>query len=193
MHVEMKTVALGAFLIVIAVVGIAAGVLLTSLPPGSNGGGGNDDDSGLTPDTDLFSQDLEAPDWNLIMSDGSLLSLESLEGKFVIVDLMTTSCPACETQNEHLKTLYEDHSDSMTLLTLNVDLSATTSIMADYKESRDLDWYVGIDSNGVFSSYFSLRYTPTVAVIDPDGYFRMFHEGVWEADDIVQTVSLMDR
>jgi hypothetical protein len=83
--------------------------------------------------------------------------------------------------------------DNIHIVSLNVDGSATGDQMADYKEDRSLPWYHGLDTNGVFSSYFSIRFTPTLVIIDDAGYFRMYHEGLWESSTIQEQISLMDN
>lgn len=126
------------------------------------------------------------------MSDGEVLELESLESKFIVVDLMTFGCSACELQNDEFETLIDDLGDNVYVISLNVDASATADQMADYKEVRSLTWHHGLDTDGVFSSYFSIRFTPTLVIIDDAGYFRMYHEGVWESDSIQEQITLMD-
>ena len=56
--------------------------------------GNNDNNNGSTGniprDADLLDLSLEVPDWNLLMSDDSIITMHELRGKFVIVDLMAT-------------------------------------------------------------------------------------------------------
>ncbi len=184
-----KTLLVG-LLVVIVITGIAIGVSVLSMPQENTQNKGGQDSS-LAPDIDLIDQERMVPDWEFEMSDGSSLAIRDLIGKWVIVDLMSTSCPACEAENDELKEIYRDHSDSIVILSLSVDSSSTPDIMAQYKESRDIPWDVGLDDNGFFVQYFRVRYTPTLVIIDDQGYFRMYHEGLWTADDIMQAMSLM--
>jgi thiol-disulfide isomerase/thioredoxin len=171
---------------VILVVGLSIGVMMFTFDPNANSGNG-----GTTPttpatiekDTDLLSLQLQVPDWNVLMSDDSLLSIQSLEGKFVIVDLMATWCTACATQNYEFLELYEDFSeDELVILSLSVDFGDTISMMANYMTDKGLPWAHGLDTNGVFTNYFDVVSIPTIVVIDIDGYFRYVHSGVWPMD-----------
>lgn len=176
----------------VLVVGVVVGVVLFSNPDGSSNGSSGSSQTTLSPDTDL-GQTRSAPDWGLLMSDGEVLQLSSLEGKFVIVDLMSLNCPACETQNGELTSLIDAMDDRIHVISLSVDVSNTVNQMQNYKEEKSLGWGHGLDTNNVFTYYFSLRYTPTIVIIDDEGYFRMYHEGVWTSSAIQQTLSELDR
>ncbi len=178
--------------LVVVGIGIAAVVLMSAPPP--SGGGTDNPTSDIPTDTDLESRNLEAPNWNLIMSDGELLELHSLRGKFVVVDLMQTGeCIPCEIQTDHLKSLYESYEGRIEVLSLSLVLSDTVQRLANYKSTNDIDWYVGLDTNGVFGSYFNAQSVPTLIIIDDEGYFRWVHVGVWAESEISATLSQLDR
>lgn len=177
----------------IIVVGLVIGASLATFDPGGTTDGNTTTSSILTLDTDLIDQSREAPDWGILMSDGEVVQLSSFEGKFVLIDLMGLNCPACETQNEEIETLIANFGDSITVISLSVDYGTSVSQIADYKVEHGVDWQHGLDTNSVFTEYFHIRYTPTLVIIDSDGFFRMYHEGVWDADVIQDTILLMDR
>ncbi|MHA2426080.1 MAG: TlpA family protein disulfide reductase [Candidatus Thorarchaeota archaeon] len=191
---ETEKMLIAGLMIAVVAVGLVVGVSMAMTPTGNTGNnnGGSSSTPSLTPDSD-FGQTRSAPDWGLLMSDGEIVQLSSLEGKFVVVDLMSLTCPACETQNVELEKLYNAMGDSIHIISLSVDLSTTVSQMDQYMVDNDLDWAHGLDTNSAFTYYFSIRYTPTMVIIDSDGYFRMYHEGVWTSSDIQAELSLMDR
>jgi thiol-disulfide isomerase/thioredoxin len=177
----------------LVVVGIVVGVAFLTFDPGPNGGS-NTTPPALTtivPNRDLLSLELQAPNWELEMSDGETLKLDELRGRLVIVDLMATWCGPCETQVEFLKEIYSDYGSAIWIISLTVDLSETAQMMADYKEDHETEWQHGLDTDGVFGSYFSVNSIPTLVIIDSDGYFRWMHEGVWDTDSMRSTISSM--
>ena len=191
---ESEKLLIGGLLIAVIAVGLVVGVSFALTPTGntSNNDGGTSSTPALIADTD-FGQTRAASDWGLLMSDGEILQLSSLEGKFVIVDLMSLTCPACETQNIELKALIDDMGNSIHVISLSVDISTTVTQMEQYMTNNGLGWPHGLDTNSAFTYYFNLRYTPTMVIIDADGYIRMYHEGVWNSEDIQSSISLMDR
>ncbi len=176
----------------VVVIGVAIGATVSSAPSENSIGSTGSTQTSLSPDTD-FGQTRIAPDWGLLMSDSEVIQLSSLEGKFTVVDLMSLSCPACETQNGELTALISSMDDRIYVISLSVDISTTVDQMLTYKNDNSLSWSHGLDTNSVFTYYFNLRYTPTIVIIDDDGYFRMYHEGVWTASAIQQMISLLDK
>ncbi|NHJ14637.1 MAG: TlpA family protein disulfide reductase [Candidatus Thorarchaeota archaeon] len=145
--------------------------------------------SGIAMDIDLLGRGIQLPDWNLLMSDDSIQTLHSLRGKFLVIDLMATWCTSCESQNSDFLTLRENLGDSIEIISLSVDVSETTSMLADYAEDRNLPWPHGLDTNSVFANYFNVRYVPSTVVIDNSGYLRWFHEGMWPASAMMATLN----
>lgn len=186
---QPKKLAIVSIVLVIVTVGLALGVSFLTFPLNDDGG-----DNQLTPttrDTDLLELALEVPDsWEFEMSDSTTLSISDLQGQIVLVDLMTTWCTTCATQNGYLKTVYESLSGTIVIVSLTVDTSETASMMADYKSSRDLPWAHGVD-NRQFLNYFSISSVPSMVLIDSDGFFRYFHVGLWSDSSISNTVGLI--
>jgi thiol-disulfide isomerase/thioredoxin len=145
----------------------------------------------IVQDIDLRNLGVQLPDWNLALSDGSFQSLHSLQGRFVVVDLMTTWCSSCAIQNADLKTLYNNMGDAIHMMSLTVDLSETEAMMAAYMEDKDLPWPHGLDTQSVFSNYFNIQYIPSIVILDDEGYLRWFHEGLWPEADMAETLALL--
>ena len=174
----------------IAVVGLVVGFAFLSFESTSNPTQ-NQSPSSIGEDQDLIDLSLTLPNWNLLMSDSELLSLESLEGKFVLVDLMATWCTSCASQNTYLKELYSNFNDDLEILSLTVDTSETPAMMAEYKDAKGLSWPHGLDTNSVFSDYFSVKYIPTMVILDANGIVRWMHVGIWTTSQMTQTLASM--
>ena len=186
---EPEKLAIVGVILVVVVVGTMIGVSFLTFP--ANDDNGDVELTRTTQDTDLLELGLEAPDtWEFDMSDGTTLSLSDLEGQVVLIDLMATWCSSCVTQNGYLETIHQDLSGTVVIVSLTIDTSETTSMMADYKSSRELPWAHGVD-NRQFSDYFSVSAVPTMILIDADGFFRYFHVGIWSAASISTKVALI--
>ncbi len=178
---------------VLIILGVGIAAIFLTYDPGSSNTSDNSTSS-ITEDTDLLELELAAPNWGLLMSDGEVLELHSLQGSFVVVDLMQTGeCIPCQQQTTHLKNLYEDYEGRLEIISLSLVLSDTIERVENYKSDNSISWYVGLDTGGVFGSYFNARSVPTLVIIDDDGYFRWLHVGVWSSEDISETLSTLDR
>ncbi|UCE10796.1 MAG: TlpA family protein disulfide reductase [Candidatus Thorarchaeota archaeon] len=186
-----KMLVLG-FMVVLVSIGILIGASFLTFAPAGNGNGGTTTTSAtIYEDTYLESLDLHVPDWNFLMSDDELISIQDYEGQFVVVDLMATWCTTCAFQNGNFETLYDNMAGDIEILSLTVDVSETVSMMANYKSTKGLDWPHGLDTNRQFTNYFSVSTIPTIVVIDNEGRFRWMHIGIWSVDDMTQTLSAM--
>jgi len=177
---------------VVAIVGVIIGATYLTFDPSTSNN--DNEDEAMAPDTDLGDLNLEAPNWGLLTSDDEVLNLHDLRGKFVVVDLMQTGeCLPCIEQTSHLKELHNGHGDSIEIISLSLILTDTVSRLAQYKSENDIPWFVGLDTSGVFGEYFNVQYVPTLVIIDDEGYFRWYHGGLWEYDDMSKTLSQLDR
>ena len=71
---------------VVGLVVVASPYLFLTTTDGS-GDGNNNSGGTISPDVDLLDLSLKVPDWNLVMSDDSIITMYELHGKFVIIDL----------------------------------------------------------------------------------------------------------
>ncbi|MGY5876710.1 MAG: TlpA disulfide reductase family protein [Candidatus Thorarchaeota archaeon] len=148
--------------------------------------------SSISDNTDLIDLSLQAPNWDLVLADGSILPLSDLEGKFILVDLMATWCSSCVIQNSRLLEIYNNFdSEDLFVVSLTVDISETVAMIVEYQETKSLPWTHGLDPNQAFTNYFSVSSIPTMIIIDADGFFRWKHVGLWSVDDMTQTLALM--
>ncbi|MFW9833753.1 MAG: TlpA family protein disulfide reductase [Candidatus Thorarchaeota archaeon] len=186
---EPEKMAIVGVTLVVVVLGTVIGASFLTFPTGNG-----DNDTQLTrttQDTDLLELGLEVPtNWEFDMSDGSTLTLSDLEGQVVLVDLMATWCSSCATQNGYLETISEDLAGTVVVVSLTVDTSETTSMMADYKSSKGLSWAHGVDDRH-FLDYFSISSVPSMVLIDADGFFRYFHVGLWTDASISSKIGLI--
>jgi len=179
---------------IIIVVGliVVASPYLFPTPTGGNNDNNNDSSGSIPRDTDLLDRSFEAPDWNLLMSDDSIITIHELRGKFVIIDLMALWCGPCASQSIELLEIYDNYdSDSLVIVSLTIDNAETIEMMAEYKADNSYPWPHGLDTSDVFSDYFSVSSIPTMIIIDDNGYFRWVHPGFWDESGITETLSQM--
>jgi thiol-disulfide isomerase/thioredoxin len=176
---EPEKLAIAGVVLVTVTVGLLIGVSFLTFPTGDVGG--NDPPlTKYTTDRDLAELELSVPSsWSFEMSDGSTLDLSDLLGQVVVVDLMATWCPSCNTQNTYLAEVSENLAGTAVVISLTVDDSETISMMADYKSTKQLDWAHGLDTDSSFENYFNVQNIPTLVLIDATGVFRYLHIGVW--------------
>jgi len=188
---KLLIVGLVGVIIVVGLIVVASPYLFLTPTNGNNDNNGGS--SGTIPrDADLLDRSLEVPDWNLVLSDDSIITIHELRGKFVIIDLMALWCGPCASQSVELLEIYNSFdSDSLVILSLTIDDAETIEMMAEYKADNAYPWSHGLDTSDVFSDYFSVSSIPTMIIIDDNGYFRWVHPGFWSESGITETLSQM--
>lgn len=189
---EPVKMVLGGIVVALVAVGLLLGASFLFLPVsgGDDGGSSGPTLTKTTTDTDLLSLGLQVPStWSFEMSDGSALDFDDLRGVPVVVMLMATWCSSCGSQNGNLESLYDNVGDQVEILSLSIDASETTSMLADYKSTKGLPWQHGLDSGSSFMYYFSVTSIPTLVMIDGDGFFRFLHIGLWSEAQMLQTLA----
>ncbi|MHA1902333.1 MAG: TlpA family protein disulfide reductase [Candidatus Thorarchaeota archaeon] len=176
--------------LIIVIIGFSAllGAFMFLSAPGSLP---SNPDAEIDADTDLLDLALEMPNWNFTMSDDTTLSLRSLLGKPIIIDLMATWCSTCEAQNANFETLLDEQGDSITMISLSASSSDTISLMSTYKSERSLEWAHGLDPDDLFAEYFEFIYIPTIIIVDANGYFRWMHTGPWSVASMTDVLNLI--
>lgn len=188
---KLLIVGMVSIIIVVGLIVVASPYLFLT-PTGGSGDGNNNSSGTISPDVDLLDLSLEVPDWNLVMSDDSIITMHELHGKFVIIDLMALWCSPCASQSIELLEIHNNYdSDSLIIISLTIDDAETIEMMADYKTENGYPWSHGLDTSDVFSDYFSVSSIPTMIIIDDNGYFRWLHPGFWNESGITETLSQM--
>jgi peroxiredoxin len=112
-----------------------------------------------------------APDFEVTTLSGEIVSLESLTGKFVVLDFWATWCPPCRESVGDLKSLTRKYpKDSVVLLSVSADLGAQE--WREFIAQRKMDWPQYWDQDHKISQLFGVRAYPTYIVIDGDGVIR---------------------
>lgn len=129
-----------------------------------------------------------APDFTLTDVDGKAFRLSDQQGKVVVLEFMRTTCPACVTENPHLRELRSNVGGDVVMVTVSVDPAGdTNSILRDYR-NQDLPGWIAIrDTAGVYQRY-GVQVTPTIFIIDQSGQIRYQHAGVTESSVLIGEV-----
>ena len=168
-------------IIVIALVGVVAYAVISNLTPGGAPGDGGTD--GGTAQTGQ-----QAPLFSLIDTDGAPVSLQSLRGRVVVLDLFATWCGPCKTQIGELKQVYAHYNASdVVILSIDVDTRETPSEVRAFRSDYGAQWGFCTDSDSVGAKY-GAQYIPTLAIIDPAGHLSHLGSGVEQAIDLIARI-----
>lgn len=112
-----------------------------------------------------------APNFDLPTIDGKRVSLESLRGKTVIVNVWATWCPPCQQETPDLVAAYKKlHSADVAFV--SVDSTERPELVRAFAAAKSIEWAQAVDEKRTFLHAYDVRYFPTTYVIDPQGVLR---------------------
>mgnify|MGYP006277326681 CR=1 FL=1 len=107
------------------------------------------------------------PNWEATTLDGTLLSRNALEGKYVLLDFWGSWCAPCITALPKLAAAYErfDRERFEIIGFANESEASLRQTM----DAHDITWPQVLDSDGTYSAQFTVRGYPTYYLVGPDG------------------------
>ena len=112
-----------------------------------------------------------APDISLPQPDGTLLSLSSLKGKYILIDFWASWCRPCREENPEMVKLYQQYKDQgFEILGVSLDESREQWLQAIEKDG--LPWLHVSDLQGAASStvqLYKVQAIPMTVLLDKGG------------------------
>lgn len=120
----------------------------------------------------------EATDFSLEDIHGNLLTLSSLQGKYVMLDFWGSWCGACIKSFPHLKAFYEQHRDKLEVI--GIACHDTKEKWNAAVKRHELPWLHVLNGEGTndVAALYGVQAYPTYVLIAPDGKVVQ-----WMADD----------
>lgn len=114
-----------------------------------------------------------APPFNLQTPTGEVISLETLRGQPVIVNLWASWCPPCKAEMPALETVYQEYrSQGLVILGVNTTNQDDPGAALDFAEEMGLSFPILFDLDGSVSRLYQLQALPTTYFIDERGIIR---------------------
>lgn len=130
----------------------------------------------------------KAPDFTVTGTEGEKISLSQNNGKVIVLDLMSTTCPACISEMKNLKEIFARYShDKVIIASISVDRSDSNSDLREFKSQYGDNWTFARDTDDVANKY-KVKYTPTTVIIDKDGIIRYYGTGELSVQKLVEEI-----
>lgn len=130
----------------------------------------------------------EAPDFSVTGTEGEKFTLSENSGKIILLDLMSTTCPACISEMKHLKEIFGRYSeDEVVIITIDIQKSDSNSDLRTFKSKYGDNWTFARDTSDVANKY-NVNYTPTTVIIDKEGIIRYYGTGEQSEKTLVQEI-----
>lgn len=114
-----------------------------------------------------------APAFAAMALDGTPVSLASLKGQVVLLNVWATWCQPCKEEIPQLEALHQQYApQGLTTVGVSVDASGMGSDVADFIQEHGMHYTVWLDPDHSFSLKFLTVGVPETFVIDREGVIR---------------------
>ena len=150
------------FSVIILLAGVGW-IWLSKAPPGITTGG----------DIPAPRQGFKAPDFTLQTLDGQTISLSSLRGRPILINLWASWCPPCKSEMPAFEKVYNDYKNQgFVILAINATNQDTLTNASEFVSQNQLTFPILLDSDGQVSQNYQLRSLPTSFFVDKSGVIR---------------------
>jgi peroxiredoxin len=130
----------------------------------------------------------KAPDFSVTGTEGEEFTLSQNNDKVIVLDLMSTNCPACISEMKHLKEINNRYSkNEVIIITISVQKGDSNSDLMDFKSKYGDNWTFARDTDNVANKY-NVNYTPTTVIIDKKGIIRYYDSGESSVQKLVEEI-----
>lgn len=134
-----------------------------------------------------------APVFTLTDVDGNVFRLSDQRGKVVVLEFMRTTCSACIAQEPYLRELRSRFGNDVVMVMISVDPSGDTDIvLRNHRDQNLVGWMALGDKAGV-SEQYSVQATPTIFIIDRNGYIQYQHVGLTDSAILISEVDNLTK
>ena len=129
----------------------------------------------------------QAANFKLEALDGHTVSLESLRGKVIFLNVWATWCGPCREEMPSMETLYEDFKDNKDFVMLAVSQDTKgRSMVAPYVEKNGYHFAILLDPENKISETYDVSGVPETFIIDRKGQIVAHHMGAfdWSRPDV---------
>ena len=134
----------------------------------------------------------KAPDLILTGLHNETLDTSTLD-KPVFYIFWATWCPYCKEDLPLIEELYTDYQDQIHFIALNVTHQDLVSKVREYIDDNEMQMPVYLDMDGAVSTQFRVSATPTVVVVDQDGYVMENNLGAIGTEGIEAYKTLFEK
>lgn len=114
-----------------------------------------------------------APDFTIKTLNGKSYTLSTSIGKKpVYLVFWATWCNICRAEIPHIKALYEQHSNEINIVAINVGQDDSLEKIIQYRQEHQLPYTLAFDEDSKISRQYNVVGTPWQVIIDINGIVR---------------------
>ncbi|MFZ3512975.1 TlpA family protein disulfide reductase [Vibrio harveyi] len=128
-----------------------------------------------------------SPDIAAMNAAQQTVSLESYQGKKIVLEFWSSTCGACIAMMKKWQDVYERRSDEVVVIAINIDDYEVD--LNEYATKYGFSFPMVKDQLGITKERFSIGVTPTTYLINRDGKLVDMHIGYSASMDLDKVIS----
>ncbi|MBW8458148.1 MAG: TlpA disulfide reductase family protein [Thiobacillus sp.] len=123
------------------------------------------------PPAEVSEENRPASAWAVTLSDGRVLSSDSLRGKVVLVNFWATWCPYCRKEKPVIDAFWQDYRDrGFEVISISIDDPAEK--IAAWMQDKDYAFMAAPTNASVTAAFGNVASVPTSFIVDTEGRIR---------------------
>ena len=126
--------------------------------------------------TSIPAVGMEAPDFELQLTNGEMFKLSEQRGKVVLINIWATWCPPCVAEMPDIDQLAKDYAEELVVIGVNCGEAEQTVI--DYVTEMGYSYLFAADTDYYISGMlYPTTAIPFTIVVDANGIITQLHRG----------------
>jgi thiol-disulfide isomerase/thioredoxin len=101
--------------------------------------------------------------------NGNQVSYGIYEGKLLLIEAFSTTCPACQDYHPTLDQIHDTYGSDINMVSVSIDTDDTIATVSQYKSDYPTNWPIGLDPTTQLASIFKIEFTPTTLLLNQEG------------------------
>ena len=123
------------------------------------------------PPADVSDENRAAPPWQVTLTDGRILTSDSLKGKVVLVNFWATWCPYCRKEKPAIDSFWRDYR-GRGFEVVSVSVDDPPEKIAAWMADKDYAFKAAPTNASVAAAFGAVGSVPTSFIVDADGHIR---------------------
>lgn len=134
----------------------------------------------------------QAPKFSMKMLDGSVVNIDDLKGKVVLINFWATWCPPCRAELSRVDSEIVDRFKDEDFVFIAISRGESRETVENFRKMTNYKFNMGLDTDSAIFNKFAENSIPRNYIIDRDGRIAATHLG-YDNESFNELISDIDK